>query len=144
MPAPYSVDLRERALNAYATGEYSLDEVADLFGVSVAWIKNIRNLHAETGSLEPRPPAGGRKRRLDEEQQAHLSRLLAEQPDATLAELRDQLTVRVSLSTLSVTLAGLGFSRKKSLFTRASGTAKTLSKSGRNSVPASRKSTFTG
>lgn len=142
MPAPYSVDLRERAFNTYATGEYSLEEVATLYGVSVAWIKNIRNLHATTGCFEPRPPAGGRKPRFDEEQKARLRRLVAEEPDATLAELRDRLAVQVSLSTLSVTLAGLGLTRKKSPSTRASRTAKTLSKSGRSSVPASKRSTL--
>ena len=142
MAAAYSVDLRERVLAAYNTGQYCLTEVAGMFRVSVAWIKNMRALLAETGSLKPRPRGAGRRPRLDEEQRARLRELVANQPDLTLAELQQQLPVRVSVSTLSATLIQLGLTRKKSRFTRASRTGPTLSKSALIFAPGSRTSTF--
>ena len=47
----YSNDLRRKIVEAYESGDYSLGEAADLFGVSLATVKNFLRRKRETGSL---------------------------------------------------------------------------------------------
>ena len=54
----YSMDLRERVVAAAEQGDLTLAEVAALFGVSLAWVKRLRQRLKATGSLAPL--AGGR------------------------------------------------------------------------------------
>ena len=57
---PYSNDLRHRIVEAYESGEYTQDEVAELFGVCTATIRNLLRRKRETGSPDALPHAGGR------------------------------------------------------------------------------------
>jgi len=50
----YSVDLRERALEAVRNG-HSKAEVSRMFGLGENTLRDWENLEAETGSLENRP-----------------------------------------------------------------------------------------
>jgi transposase len=62
----YSNDLRHRIVEAYENGQYSQDEVAELFQVSLATVKNFLRRKRETGSPDALPHAGGNKPLLDE------------------------------------------------------------------------------
>lgn len=111
MAAPYSMDLRERVFKAWqVTG--NADEIAATFGVSRAWVHRLAQRHRETQSLAPRKQTKFRKRLLAD-QEARLKALVAAKPDATLAELREQLPTSAALSTLWTELDRLGLTVKK-------------------------------
>src|SRR5215475_15788544 len=87
--APYSIDLRERVAKAWdASGD--ADEVAATFSVSRAWVHRLAQRRRETGSIAPRKQTKFRGRVLAG-QEDRLKALVSAQPDATLAELREQL-----------------------------------------------------
>jgi transposase len=108
----YSADLRQRILTAVQRGEHSIRQIARLFCVSLSTVVRLLQLHRQTGSLRPRPP-GLKPRALDEAAEAHLLELVREQPDATLAELRDRLGVPCCLMTIARALERHGITRKK-------------------------------
>ena len=59
MPA-YSSDLRQRVLDAVQRKEGSVRQIARRFVVSVSFIVRLLQLHRRTGSIQPKPRAGGR------------------------------------------------------------------------------------
>ena len=111
MAAPYSMDLRQRVLKAWeASGD--AEDVAATFGVSRAWVHRLAQRQRETGSIAPRKPAKFRPRVLAA-QETRLQALVTATPDATLAELRDQLPTTAALSTVWLALERLGLTVKK-------------------------------
>ncbi len=111
MAAPYSMDLRERVYKAWQeTGD--ADDVAATFGVSRAWVHRLAQRQRETQSLAPRRQTTFRKRVLAG-QEERLKALVAATPDATLAELREQVPTTAALSTLWAELDRLGLTVKK-------------------------------
>ena len=111
MAAPYSMDLRERVYKAWQeTGD--ADDVAATFGVSRAWVHRLAQRQRETQSLAPRRQTTFRKRVLAG-QEERLKALVAATPDATLAELREQVPTTAALSTLWAGLDRLGLTVKK-------------------------------
>lgn len=112
MPKAYSMDLRSRVMAAVDAGDTHVD-VARRFDVSTAWIGKLVSQRRRTGSIAIRPRGGGPRPKLREHSE-RLRELVACQPDATLHELREQLPVRVSISTLWCALRGLGLAFKKS------------------------------
>jgi transposase len=119
----YSNDLRRKIVEAYERGDHTLEEVAELFGVSLASVKNFLRRKRETGSSDALPHAGGKRPALNEKARIALRNAIKENNDLTLEELRRFLkgTQRkeVSLSTLSRLLQALGLPRKKSRSTLA-------------------------
>lgn len=109
----YSHDLRERVVRACDEGWGTRPYLAKLFGVSTAWMRRLLQRRRETGSIAALPHAGGAPPKMDEGRCGRLLVLVAEQPDATLAELRDRLAAPVHLSTVARTLVRLGLSVKK-------------------------------
>lgn len=59
MPAALSVDLRQRILAAYDAKEGSIRQLAERFKVSLSLITDLRRQHRETGTVQPKPHAGG-------------------------------------------------------------------------------------
>jgi transposase len=105
------MDLRERVFKAWqASGD--AEDVAMTFSVSRAWVHRLAQRERETGSLAPRQQTKFRGRVLAG-QEDRLKALVAAQPDATLAELREQLPTRPALSTLWTELDRLGLTFKK-------------------------------
>jgi transposase len=122
MAAPYSDDLRSRVLSAYARG-METKEIAESLDVSPAWARRVKQRHRETGELTHRPLGGKRFEKID---RGRLVELIRQQPDMTLAELRDQLGVSCALSAVCTALKKLGLSFKKRPSTRRSRTARML------------------
>jgi transposase len=110
---PYSNDLRERIIAAVERGEHSIRQIARLFGVSLSCIVRLLQQYRRTGSVQPRPHAGVPRRKLDAAAEARLLDLVAQQPDATLAELRARLGIRCSLMTIARALQRHQITRKK-------------------------------
>jgi transposase len=110
---PYSQDLRERVVRACDDGRGTRQQIADLFGVSTAWIRRLLQRRRQTGSFAARPHAGGTPPKIAADRQQRLLVLVTQQPDATLAELRDRLGAGVHLSTVARALTRLRLPRKK-------------------------------
>jgi transposase len=129
---PYSNDLRRRIVEACEGGKYSQGEVAELFQVSLATVKNFLRRKRETGSPDALPHAGGNKPRLDEKARQFIQQSVEENNDLTLDELCRRVQARprksVSRPTMSRLLQALNLPRKKSRFTPPSATAKGFSK----------------
>jgi transposase len=134
---PYSNDLRSRIVATYERGEHSLEEVAALFAVSVASVKNFVRRYRETGSADALPHAGGQLPSLNERQVEFVRDTITETTDLTLAELRQRLKQKykkgVSTPTLSRLLQRLGLPRKKSRSMPASAIRTESNRPGRRS-----------
>src|SRR6266851_5588301 len=102
--AAYSLDLRERIVGAVERQIGSKRKIADLFGVHESFIYKLLRQKRERGDIAPLPHGGGASAKLSEEHLMQVPDLVAATPDATLAELREQLEkkarISVSLSTL--------------------------------------------
>ena len=57
---PYSNDLRRALVAAYEHQDYSQREVAALFGVSPATVRNFIRRKRETGTPDAQPRGGGK------------------------------------------------------------------------------------
>lgn len=114
---PLSVDLRERIVAAVEAGEHSLRALAELFAVSLSTIVRLLQRFRRTGSVQPKPHGGGARPKLDDQASARLLELVRQQPDATLAELRDRVDVECriecSITTIWRTLRRNRITRKK-------------------------------
>jgi transposase len=115
---PSSLDLREKSIRAYDEKFGSQRTLASLFGVSRSFVEKLLQRRRITGTVVPRPHAGGRKPSCDEAALEVVRQWLREQADATLEELRDRLRQQrglwVSVSTMSRLLRRLGLPRNKS------------------------------
>ena len=138
--AAYSIDLRQKILRAWERRFASQRTIADIFGVSLAFVENVLRQHRTTGDIAPKPPAGGQKPRLDAAAQAIVQQLMGASADATLEELCADVAaetgVRVSVPTMCRVLQRLGWSRKKS---RSTPVSKTPSASNRRGPPPGRR-----
>ena len=117
MPAPLSVDLRQRILAAYEAKEGSQRQLAKRFKVSLSFIRDLMRHHRETGTVQPKPHAGGAIAKLGKEQLPIVEALVKAQPDALLVELCErfaqQTGTEVSVSTMQRVVCQLKLSVKK-------------------------------
>jgi transposase len=107
------MDLRDRVVAACDSGEWTGAEIAEEFGVSTSWIRRLLQRRREHGDYGPKQGKRGRKPAYSGQSLERLDRLVQEQPDATLEELRDHTGVACSLVTVSNTLNRLSYRRKK-------------------------------
>ena len=116
MARPYSVDLRERVLQAHEAGAGSQRVLAQRFAVSVGTVCGWLGLVRREGRRSPRAHRRGRRALGGADPQV-LVGLVAEQNDATLAQYRARLAERtgiwVSEAAICRALTRLGLSRKK-------------------------------
>lgn len=82
----YSSDLRERVIAAVREADLTQPEIAARFSVSLSAVEEWWRTFRESGRIAALPFAGGAKRVLAPHA-ALIRQLVAEQPDATLAEL---------------------------------------------------------
>ena len=133
---PYSIDLRQRIVDAHRKGEGSVRELAQRFMVAPNTVQNYLNLERTTGRVAPRPHGGGPAPKLDDVGVQQVRTLLAEKNDRTLDELVDELVVRtkvrVSRSTMWRAVARAGMTRKKKRYVPVSRSDPTFSRSARN------------
>ena len=109
----YSVEIRQRIVAAVESGEHTLGALAELFSVHLSTIVRLLQRFRTTGSVQPKPHAGGPRPKLDALATARLLDLVRQQPDATLAELRDRLGIDCNSVTIFRTLKRNGITRKK-------------------------------
>ena len=122
----YSDDLRKRVAAAYATGQFTIAQVANRFSVSVSFVEKLLKRQRRSGSLAALPRRGGPAPRLTEADCQRLSACVAARPDATLEELRQQLAAAggptVGRTLVWQTLQALNWRRKKNSCTPPSET----------------------
>jgi transposase len=118
----YSQDLRDRVLGACDRG-MPTKQVAEVFDVSPAWVRRLKQRRRETGETTPRPSGGARVRKID---LGRLAELVKEQPDATARELRERLGIVCNESAIYMALKRLGLTFKKRRSTRRSRTGRML------------------
>lgn len=114
----YSMDLRARVLAA-CDGGMTTAEAAEAFSVSAAWVRRLKQRRQGDEVPAPRAP-----RRRPPGWVAHADRIRGQvraTPDATLAELRAALGLRVGLATLWRALKALRLTLKKSPAGRRAG-----------------------
>src|SRR5215210_2838670 len=115
----YSLDLRQRIMEAVDSGELLQNEVASM--VSVCTRVNVELLvqRVELGDVAPLPHGGGRRRLFDAEDLEKLGAAVEEKSDVSLKELQAKVhphnrrRLKASTSTISRTLKTLGLTRKK-------------------------------
>lgn len=117
--------LRELVLDAYASG-LKTGEIARRYKVSPSWARRAKQRLRERGQRAalvqqkhgPAPKLDGRDR-------SRLAALVERTPDATLAELKQQLGLPVSISTIDRALKALRLTLKKSRSAPPSRTVRT-------------------
>lgn len=113
----YSLDLRQRVVNAYEQGSGSIADIAHMFSVGQSFVKKMIRRWRSTGDLSPLPHGGGRAPGLTPGQLRLLQSKVRRQPDISLAELQahvaEQAQVVTSQATISRALSKLGLPRKK-------------------------------
>jgi transposase len=133
MGAPYSLDLRERAV-AFATEheELSQGQVAAFFRIGVATLQRWLREYRETGDLAPKPHTGGHDPLVSLERAELLASIVRRENDRTLEEycrlLEEAGGPRLARSTMYDTLERLEITRKKKRSTQPRGTGRTSSR----------------
>ncbi len=116
MPLPFSHDLRLRIVHACQAGALTQAEIAELFQVHPKTVEKYWRQWRDTGSVAPRPHAGGTPGLLAGHENA-VRALVATHPDATSAELAALLArehgVRASTPVVWRCVVRLGLPRKK-------------------------------
>lgn len=114
----YSLDLRQKVIDAYNRKEGSQRQLAKRFSVSLSFIQDLLKRYREDGTIAPRAHGGGATAKLNDEQVAWVKRLVEEDNDAILVELCERLEqhsgVRVSRATMKRLTQKLRLTRKKS------------------------------
>ena len=121
----YSMDLRERVVQACDKNVGTRQEIADLFEVSTAWIRRLLQRRRETGSFAAQRRGGQKPPKIAGKKLQKLQALVEKDPDATLEELRDRCGVDASIMAVHRALQRLGSRRKKSRSKPASKTGQT-------------------
>ena len=87
--------------------------IAAAYSVSERTVYRLVKQKRETGSVALRTSQRGRKPTLSEEDKEQLRKKLDEKPDSTVEELREELGLEASYSTVERAIWSLGYTLKK-------------------------------
>jgi transposase len=112
----YSVDLRQRVVDALGEKGTTIDSVAQRFAVSPTSVKRYKRQLQETGNLSPKPWPG-RALKIKPDQQERLKELVASRTDWTLQRLCDawheETGVSIPFGVMARTFSRLKITYKK-------------------------------
>lgn len=115
MPAPLSLDLRNRIVEAARTHPHRA--VAKRFAVSVATVERLVARDRAGESLEPKPHGGGAERLVGKRGERLLTQWIEENPTLTqttlAARFEKETGQTISRQTVGRTLARLGYIRNR-------------------------------
>ena len=113
----YSIDLRQKIVDAYTQGNISQRQLAKQFRVALSFVEKLLKQHRETGSVAPKVRAQQTPAKLNPEQLNVLAAIVEANNDATLEELRillhQQTRVLIGRSTVNRMLQKLNLTVKK-------------------------------
>jgi transposase len=141
MANAYSLDLRKRILKDYDDGT-PVEDLVQHYEVSRSWLYSLIQQRRDTGNIAPRTRQPGRKQKLAPYEQ-EVRQLVADHPDAILADFCEMLSKQVSVSTTTLCdfLRRLKITRKKRLSVQSNSSAKTWSSNVNNGKDSKKLST---
>ena len=118
MPAPYSLDLRKKAVAAYENEEGTQEEISMRFSIGLRTFQEWLVLKKMTGNLDPKKNIDrGKKPIIDEKGLAFIQKLIAKKPDILIDEIRrlyqKKFDKTVAQSMVSRAFKKLNLRRKK-------------------------------
>jgi transposase len=130
----YDDDLRQKVLHAIDTQQGSQARLAEIFGVSLSWLKGVVRRRRETGNTHVLPHRGGKRPKLTSQQREHLWNYVTAHDDLLLRQVQEWLEashqIRLSVATLSRLLRRLDLPRKKRHFMPPSATPQPSNRDG--------------
>lgn len=118
MPAPLSLDLRHRVLDAVLARDGTQADIARRFAVARTTVEDWARRHRQTGSVEPAVQRHGPPRLLSADDDARIARYLHEDNDLSLPEIAgrfaDDTGRRLGQTTVFRSLARSEMTLKKS------------------------------
>jgi transposase len=113
----YSLDLRQKIVDIYTEGKISQRRLAKQFKVAPSFIEKLLRRQREHGTIEPKIRTEQTPTKLNLDQMMVLEKIVADNNDATLDELRKELYqktgVSISRSTVDRMLSKLNLTLKK-------------------------------
>ena len=123
----YSIDLREKIVQAYEQGDTSVRKVASRFGVAKSFVQKLLLMKKNEGHVKPKPQGGLMKGELDG-CEVKIAAMVEKYPDATLLEYCEYWGMNynhwVSTSTMCRALQKLTLTLKKRRYAAAKGRRK--------------------
>ena len=121
-----SFDVRQRAIEAYRSGQGSQEHIAKAYRIGRRTFQKWLTAYRQEGRLEPLP-RGHNPAAFSGDNLAALDAYVKKNGDTSLEEIQDVFSDRVVCSTVAIhnTLKRLGWVRKKSGYARMSGTGRT-------------------
>lgn len=121
MTRPLPIELRERVVKAYTSGEGTYREIAARFMIGEATVSRLLARYRRTGALDPDPMGGARHiHKVHEDALKYVKMLLDDDATWTRDELREELHdafgIEVSVATVGRAIKRLGYSRKRGLY----------------------------
>ncbi len=92
---------------------HNAKEIAECFSVNTSTVYRLEKRMRETGSVETRVSLHGRKPALTQTDIQDIDRLIQEQSDITIHEIREKLQLQVSDETVRKAVVKLGYVYKK-------------------------------
>jgi len=99
MAKAYSTDLRWRVIEKKQIGK-TVKEITSDLSVSKSFVYNMIELEKTTGKVEIEKEKPGPKPTLGKRDQENIAKLIEKTPDVTLEEIKEELGLTVSASTL--------------------------------------------
>ena len=93
----YSLDFRQKIVDAYAMGDISQRKLAKNFGVTLSFVQKLLKQQRELGTIAPKVRTEQTPTKLNSAQLEILRQLVVEQPTATLEELRERLYAQTNV-----------------------------------------------
>src|SRR3712207_6656871 len=101
---PYSIDLRQKIVDAYSNQEGSYRRLAQRFRVSFSFVKRLLKRYKDTGKIEAKPHGGGQRSKLEPKQLEIVGQLVQEDNDAILEELCESFYQKTQLRVSRATM----------------------------------------
>lgn len=132
----HPIELRIRVVEAYENKEGSMRALAKRFKVDKSFVSDMVKLKRKTGSLEPKPHAGGHVPKIDESGLCFIEKLISDEPDLKLSEICERYysTKNVVINIIDAHRAckNLEITFKKKISTQQRKTPKEFRKSEKN------------
>ena len=118
MPAPYSLDLRQKAISAYEDGEGTQEEITERFSINVSTLRNWLIRKRKTGDIKPKEHIyRGRKVVIGEEGASFIQEMVKEKPDILIKDIqvsyKEKFNIQAAQAMVSRVFKKLDLRRKK-------------------------------